>query len=235
MLYLIGLGLNEKGISIEGLYFAKKCRKIYLESYTVDFPYSIERLRRIIGKKIIVVDREFIESNKILDEARGYNTALLIYGSPLFATTHTSLILEANRLGIKTKTIHSASILDAIADTGLHLYKFGKIASIPRHEAYSFGEIIKANLKNNAHTLVLIDIGLELGESLDKLERASAKQKINLERIIVYSRAGNRGAKILYDSIKRLKNKKIKKPFCIIIPTNLHFTEENFLEKVKRS
>ena len=40
MLYLIGLGLNEKGISLEGLEVIKKCRKVYLEEYTVNFPYK---------------------------------------------------------------------------------------------------------------------------------------------------------------------------------------------------
>ena len=38
MLYLIGLGLNEKSISLEGLEAVKKCKKVYLEGYTVDFP-----------------------------------------------------------------------------------------------------------------------------------------------------------------------------------------------------
>jgi len=49
MLYLIGLGLNENGISRNGLNVVSKCKKVYLENYTIDFPYSIERLEHIIG------------------------------------------------------------------------------------------------------------------------------------------------------------------------------------------
>ena len=46
MLYIIGLGLNEKSISLEGIEAIEKCEKIYLESYTVEFPYSFEELEK---------------------------------------------------------------------------------------------------------------------------------------------------------------------------------------------
>jgi len=95
MLYLIGLGLNEKGISKQGLEALDKCKKIYLESYTVDFPYSIEELEKVIEKKIIPANREKVENLSIVEEAKKENIALLVYGSPLFATTHITLIQEA--------------------------------------------------------------------------------------------------------------------------------------------
>ena len=76
MLYLIGLGLNEKGISLEGLEAVKKCEKVYLESYTVDFLYPKENLEKIIGKKISISDREFVENLKILNEAKNVDVAL---------------------------------------------------------------------------------------------------------------------------------------------------------------
>ena len=44
MLYIIGLGLNVKGITKEGLDAIKRCKKVYLENYTVDFPYTIHQL-----------------------------------------------------------------------------------------------------------------------------------------------------------------------------------------------
>ncbi|MEK6878727.1 MAG: hypothetical protein AABY22_03920, partial [Nanoarchaeota archaeon] len=52
MLYLVGLGLNEREISLESLEALKKCKKVYLESYTIDLPYSIKKLEEIIKKKI---------------------------------------------------------------------------------------------------------------------------------------------------------------------------------------
>lgn len=51
MLYLIGLGLNIDGISTYGLETVKKCKTIYLENYTVDFPYNEGALEAVLGKK----------------------------------------------------------------------------------------------------------------------------------------------------------------------------------------
>src|SRR3989344_689853 len=134
MLYLIGLGLNERGISKEGLLALEKCKKVYLEGYTIDFPYKIDELK--LGKnKIITLGRNEVESERLIKEAKSVNIALLVYGSPLFATTHISLILDAEKSGVRTKTIYSASVFDALAETGLQLYKFGKIASMPKQEA----------------------------------------------------------------------------------------------------
>ena len=118
MLYIIGLGLNRDGISKFGLAMAKKCKKIYLENYTVDFPYTKYQLEEVIGKKIIDADRDFIESLKIIDEAGKLDVALLVYGSPLTATTHITLLQEAKQSRIRTKIIYNASVFDAIADTG---------------------------------------------------------------------------------------------------------------------
>ena len=153
MLYLIGLGLNEKGISLEGLEVIKKCRKVYLEDYTVNFPYKKEKLEKIINKKIISVNREFVENkiDELIKEAKKEDVVLLIYGSPLTATTHISLIQELKKEKIKYEVIHNASILDALTVTGLQIYKFGKISSMPGFEADSFIDIIKENQKINAH------------------------------------------------------------------------------------
>ena len=161
MLYLIGLGLNVDGISAYGMEIVKKCKRVYLENYTVDFPYSVGELQDVLDKKIILADREFIESCSIIDEARKIDVALLIYGSPLTATTHITLIQEANACKVKYKIIYNASVLDAVAETGLQLYKFGKIASMPEFEADSFMEVVKENQSINAHSLVLVDIGFE--------------------------------------------------------------------------
>ncbi len=234
MLHIIGLGLNEKGISQEGLDTIKKCKKIYLENYTVDFPYSKEKLEKIIKKKIISADRNFVESDNLIGEAKKENIALLVYGSPLTATTHISLIDEADKNKVKYKIIYNASVLDAVAETGLQLYKFGKIASMPKwtksYKPISFIDIIKDNQKINAHSLILIDIGLELKDAIDQLLEVS-KKKISLKRIIVCSRLGNNDKKIIYENIRQMKNKKLKPPFCFIIPGKLNFMEEEVLDR----
>ena len=224
MLYLIGLGLNTKGISQQGLESINKCEKIYLESYTVDFPYSKEEIEKILNKKIIPADRDFVESLKIIEEAKKRNIALLVYGSPLMATTHISLIQEAKIKDVEVKIIHNASIFDAVAETGLQPYKFGKTISIPNFQAQSFIETIKDNLSIGAHSLILIDIGMKFEDALKRLEN------MKVDKIVVCSALGTEYSKIDYKTLKELKNKTIKKPFCFIIPGNLHFIEEEVLK-----
>lgn len=241
MLYLIGLGLNEKSVSLEGIEAIKKCKKIYLENYTVNFPYSIEELEKIInsqlrlhdphltsakslGKKITNADREFVESDRLIKESEKENVALLVYGSPLTATTHITLIQEAQKKKIKCEIIYNASILDGVAECGLQLYKFGKIASLPNFEADSFLEIIKENQKINSHSLILVDIGLNFKKAIERLG------KITKEKVVVCSKLGTKEKKIFYGTIRELENKNIEAPYCFILPARLHFLEKEILE-----
>jgi len=230
MLYIIGLGLNEKGISKQGMLALEKCHKVYLEGYTVDFPYDLNELR--LGKKIKVLERKDVESNQLIKEAKGRNIALLVYGSPLFATTHMSLILDAKAQKIEVEVIYSASVFDAIAETGLQLYKFGKIASMPKEDA-DFLKYVKENLSIKAHSLILIDIGMSFKKAIEKLQKAIEKQKIEVDKIVVCSKLGTDDPVIFYGNISELKDKElgIQAPFCFIIPSELHFLEEEGLKR----
>jgi diphthine synthase len=225
MLHIVGLGLNERGISLEGIEAIEKCKKTYLENYTVDFPYPIEELEKIIGKKIIPANRELVEGGELVKEAKKEDIALLVYGSPLTATTHITLIQEAKKEKIKYKIIYNASILDSVAECGLQLYKFGKITSIPNFDADSFIEIIKENQKINAHSLILVDIGLEFKKAIKRLEKIADKNKI-----VVCSALGTDKSKIFYKTIKELEDENIESPYCFIIPAKLHFMEKEVLE-----
>jgi len=236
MLYIIGLGLNVEGISQEGLKLVKKCKKVYLENYTIGFPYSDGELREKLGlKKIFLADRDFVESEKIIDEAMRLDVALLVYGSPLTATTHISLINEAKRIGVRYKIIYGASIIDAVAITGLQLYKFGKIASMPSWKKNftpdSFMEVVKENNSINAHSLILIDIGLNFQDALKQLEESAKKHKIQLNRIILCQNLGTKQEKIHYKTIREFEEfSGVKEPYCIIIPGKMHFMEKEILE-----
>jgi len=225
MLYLIGLGLNEKGLSFEGIEAIEKCEKIYLENYTVEFPYPVEELEKIAGNKIINANRELVESEELINEAKKENIALLVYGSPLTATTHITLIQEAKKQGVEYEIIYNASVLDGVAECGLQLYKFGKIASLPKFEADSFIEIVKENQKINSHSLILADIGLAFKDTIKRLEKIAEKNKI-----VVCSKLGTKEKKIFYGTLKELENKDIKAPYCFIIPSKLHFLEQEVLE-----
>lgn len=235
MIYLIGLGLNEKGISLEGLEVVKNCQKVYLEKYTVDFPYKFERLEKIIKKKITTLSRGEVESEKLVNEATKEDIALLIYGCPLFATTHESLLIDCKNKKIKTKVIYSASIFDAISETGLQLYKFGKISTIPKwqknFEPDSFLDYVLNNKTIEAHSLILVDIGLGFKDALQQLEKSCEKKGIKIEKLIVCSKMGCKNFKIFYGNIEKLKSKKIDSPYCFIIPSKLHFIEKESLEK----
>ena len=237
MLYLIGLGLNEKGISIEGKEAIKKCKKVYLEVYTVDFPYSTNKLEKVIGKKTIKLKREKVESNNIIDEAKKQNIALLVYGCPLFATTHISLVMEAEKNKIPLKIIYSASIFDAVAQTGLQLYKFGKVSSLTKwgdnFEPDSFLDIVLQNKSIGAHSLILVDIGLGLADALNELEISIQRRKTTIDKLIICTNLGTDKSKIYYGNIRELKDKNIVAPYCFIIPTDMHFLENDALERFK--
>ena len=68
MLYLIGLGLDKKDISLNAFESLKKCKKVYLENYTNVMPYSVKDLEKALKKKIIIADRKFVEENERLIE-----------------------------------------------------------------------------------------------------------------------------------------------------------------------
>jgi diphthine synthase len=235
MLYIIGLGLNSQGISKEGLEILQRCKKVYLENYTVDFPYSVGELSEVLGKKVVPLDRDAVESLEFVDEAEKLNVALLVYGSPLTATTHITIFDECKKSGIKCKIIYSASILDAVAETGLQLYKFGKIASMPAwkksYEPDSFMELVKENKSIQAHSLILVDIGLDFQDALEQLEKSAEKHDIKLKKMVVCQSLGTGKSKIFYKGVEEFREfTGVRKPYCIIIPGKMHFVEKEVVE-----
>ena len=135
--YLIGTGMNKNSIPADALEILKSCDKIYLENYTVNFPYPISELVDEYGVKIEELARSTVEDESILKEAKSSKIALLVYGDSLSATTHTQLILECKKQNIKYQIFHNASIITTIAETGLSLYKFGKTASMPNWKEHT--------------------------------------------------------------------------------------------------
>jgi len=253
MLSLIGLGLNdEKDLTLRGIEEAKSADKVYLDLYTGIWNGNLKNLEKIIGKKIEHVNRAELEDNskKIIDEAKNKKVAILVQGDPLVATTHTSLILEARKNKIKTKIIHNASIVSAIAETGLHIYKFGPTVTIPFPEKTkgqlpeSVYEIIKANKERGLHTLCLLDVVTEKEKNarcmtpdeamkiLLELEDKKRKNVFTKEtEIVIFEKVGN-GSNPKFDKIKNLMKEKFDVPAVLIILGKMHFTEKEFLEKV---
>ena len=233
-LNLIGLGLNANSITAEALQALKSSDKLYLENYTVNFPYPIGELEKSYNVKITELERSKVEDESILNEAESQNISLLVYGDALSATTHIQLILACKKQKVPYKIFHNASIMTAVAETGLQLYKFGKTASMPNwaehtNKPTSFANYIKQNQSIKAHTLILTDIGLEIEQAITQLQEST---KDLPEKIIAISNAGTPNQKIFYDTPDNLKNKKVKMPFALIIPTELHFIEEEAIKEL---
>ncbi|MEM5766247.1 MAG: diphthine synthase [Candidatus Aenigmatarchaeota archaeon] len=254
MLALIGLGLfDERDLSLRGLEEGKKADKVYIELYTTLWLGDMKKLGEILGKEVEVLERKDLEENsvEILKEAEKKDVAIFVGGDPLVATTHSTLILEARKKGIKTKIIHNSSIVSAIAETGLHLYKFGPCVTIPLPEKTkgnlpeSIYETIKMNKSRGLHTLCLLDIDTDekkfmgVKEACNILLRLEEVKKDGVissnDRLVAFSKAGSDEVKIFFEQIKDLMRIEIELPAVLIIPGPLHFTEKEFLDIISSS
>ncbi len=242
MLYLIGLGLSEKDISLKAFEILNKVNEIYIDTYTNYFDFDLLWLEKALTKKLIPLSREDIEkSPTFLESAIIYDVALLVSGDPLVATTHTDILLRAIKKGVQTRVFHASSIYSAIAETGLHIYRFGKTASIPYPEKNffprSFYDVIIENKKRNLHTMLLLDVKKDKSlfmnpkEAMDILKEIDKDKK--LEEIIVISRIGDETQKIIYGNINELaefsKEFYGPPPHTLVVPAELHFAEEEYL------
>ncbi|TGZ84944.1 Diphthine synthase [Ascodesmis nigricans] len=165
MLYFIGLGLaDERDITVAGLEIVRRAERVYLESYTSLLLVPQTTLETFYNRPIILADRELVESasTTILADAATTDIAFLVVGDPFGATTHTDLLLRAREQNIPTRTIHNASIMNAIGACGLQLYNFGQTVSMvfftDNWRPESWYEKVKQNADIGLHTLVLLDI-----------------------------------------------------------------------------
>ena len=62
-----------------------------------------------------------MNSDEILENAENEDVAFLVAGDPVAATTHSDLILRANKKNIKTQIVHNASIFNSVACCGLQV------------------------------------------------------------------------------------------------------------------
>lgn len=77
------------------------------------------------------VEIERILDQIAADEDKESVYSFLVVGDPFCATTHSDLFLRATKRGINIRTIHNASIMNAVGVTGLQVYLFGPSVSIP--------------------------------------------------------------------------------------------------------
>jgi len=250
-LVFIGLGLrDEKDISIRGVEEAEKADFIFAELYTsLLVGFSPSKLEKIIGKEITFLSRHDLEDDNgevILRKAEKGRVAFLVPGDPLIATTHVALRIGAEKRGIKTKVIHSASIISAAMGlSGLQNYKFGRSVTIPfpRGEIISRTpyDVIAENKARNLHTLCFLDIDAErkrymkINDALRillSLENKIRKEIISDRSLAVgISRAGGEDVIVKAGAIKDLLIFNFgDPPHTLIIPSEkLHFVEAEAL------
>ncbi|BDZ69182.1 diphthine synthase [Methanobacterium ferruginis] len=248
MLYLVGLGLyDEKDISINGLEAIQDAEVVYAEFYTARlFGGNLKSLEHLAGVKINTLSREEVEEdNTPLKQAENKDVAFLTAGDPLMATTHSDIMIEARKRGIKTRIIHASSILSAAPGiAGLQAYKFGKVTTIPRPEKNYFPhspyDAVKDNQDMGLHSLVLLDIQahrdyyMTANEGLEYLLKVESERKEGIitenSLAVVIARAGSKEPLVRADKIKKLVGEDFGGPLhCIIIPGKLHFLEEEGL------
>ncbi|MBI4145136.1 diphthine synthase [Candidatus Woesearchaeota archaeon] len=247
-LNIIGIGLaDEKDITVKGLELVKKSDVIYLESYTSKLAVPVSALERFYGKKVELADRKLVEieaEENLLKPAKTKEITLLVIGDALSATTHIDLIQRAVEMKINTNVVHNASVLTAIGATGLQLYKFGKVASIPfthgDYEPDTPYAILTENQSIGAHTLFLLDLKpdenkfMTANDALRYLQKLEIKQGKGLVKdntlVVGCARLGAKDQLIFAGKAKDVIKKDFGAPVhCLIIPGKLHFVEEDAL------
>lgn len=244
VLYIIGLGLwDEKDITVKGLEAVKSCDRVYLESYTSRLSCSIEDMENLYGKSLVKADRDMVENKgeEIVQEAKEGNVAFLVIGDPFSATTHNDLRDRAEKEGVKVKIIHNASIITSVGITGIDLYKFGKITSIPfqNENITSPVQVIEKNKDAGLSTLVLFDLDpinekyMTINEATNFLQRAGLKED---KLCVGLAGVGSGQPEILAGKLSELAREKFTLfPQCLIVPGNLHFMEEESLKRFTRA
>jgi len=266
MLYLIGLGLgDEKDITVKGLEAVRRSVRVYLEAYTSILSVSRASLEEFYGRPIIEADRELLESgsDEILEGAQEKEVSVLVVGDPFSATTHTDLVLRARELSIPVTVVHNASIITAVAVTGLQLYRFGQIVSIVfftnTYRPTSFFEKIVANRKSGAHTLCLLDLKIKeqseenllrgrrifepprymtVAEAVQQLLEIENEKKEKVfdenTEAIGLARVGQPTQKIVAAPLHQLLKIDFGPPLhSLIIPAPLHVVEEEGLQQFR--
>jgi diphthine synthase len=252
MLYLVGIGLVPKHLTLEVLEILKDCDQRFLEGYTSE--YSAGRLKELentIGKKFKLLGREEIETGfeSALLSAKKNKIALMVFGNALTATTHIQLLLDAKEKGIKYKIIPGISITNTIAESGLDEYKFGRTVTICYHiknfEPDSFYDQIKENQKIGLHTLCLLDIKkdekpqrlMNCIEAIEVLEKIALKknEKIKFEYVALIGMASPK-QQIIFGRENIIKSKSILEyfPQSLIAIGKTNEKEKEALEKLNK-
>jgi diphthine synthase len=253
MLWFVGTGINGyRGLSIAALEILRKCDIVYIERFTSALSeVDIQGLNSLLEMHTIPVQRWFVEDGRdLLEAARTKDVALITYGDPLIATTHSELHSRAAKNSIKTAILHSASgITSIIGESGLHVYKFGRMVTMMSepHSAVTVYNTIFQNLLGGNHTLILTEYShnderkepffldpYSVFKMLLDAEQAHKHEIFSDDTFaVVASRVGMQDQKITSGKVKSLLKVEFGiGPHSVIVTGALHFTEIQALASV---
>lgn len=193
-LYLVGMGLSYKYLTLEALEAIAKADRVFVDTYTGQV--DLEGLEKVLAKSFVKVSRRELEegSGRVILELleEGKRVVLLVPGDPLVATTHVTLLLEAHARGFRFHVIPGVSIVPtALSMSGLMVYKMGKIATVvyPKDGiVYEYAyDVIKANDSLNLHTLLLLEYDGEKGIAMrasEAIEILKSIEEIRREGVV---------------------------------------------------
>lgn len=242
-LILISIGLyDERDLSLRAVEEARGCDILYAEFYTTRLETDLGRLESLIGRPIKRLNRRDLEegAEALLEEADILRVGVLVGGDCLTATTHISLLIMAARRGIPFRVIHGSSILTAVAETGLSIYKFGRKVTLPLPGRGAPDSVIRAIYENRMlglHTLVLLDLDVEedryltVNEALRILLCSDGVGAIDENTLVVgVARLGSESPHIRAGRAGRLLEESFgEPPQALVIPGSLHFVEAEAL------
>lgn len=255
MLWFVGTGINGyRGLSLAALDVLKSCDMVYVERFTSALSDSdLQGLNSILGKEVRPVQRWFVEDGReILEAAKKNEIALVTYGDPLIATTHSELRFRAAKCSIKTAVLHSASgIASIMGEAGLHVYKFGRIVTMMSEpqSAVSVYNTIFENLLAGSHTLILTEYSHDESKDPFFLDPPSVfRMLLDAERdqkhqvfsastfVVVASRVGMAEQRIASGSVESLSKIDFGGgPHSVIVTGSLHFTESEAIAALTES
>jgi len=252
MLFLIGMGLEVGDISQRATDVLRRCNNVLIDPYTNKCDERcIGYIEKLSGKTAQLLERSDLEENaiKIVLEAASKDIALLVSGDPLIATTHHTILDLAAKNRVKTEVFHASSIFSAaIGVSGLDIYKFGPVTTIPfwssKYKPTSFIDVINNNLKNAEHTLILLDYNykdkkaMDLEYAIDHLKTAQEEKGYNIisgeTRLLVLGNVGKGDELIIYSKVSnllKLSERFKEKVISLIFPSKPNFAEEESLKR----
>ena len=248
-LWFVGAGVSGAGsLSGDARRAISGASAVYVERFTSPWPAgAAEEVARLAGGRLVEARRWMVEDGAEILRRAGEegDVAVVSYGDPYAATTHTELRVRAARAGVRTRTVHAASALTAIVgECGLHHYKVGRVATVMRGAgaAASTYRILRAGMAAGSHTVLLLEYdeeggGFFLGPGLamDMLAEADSGQQWRgafdgSTYAVVASRVGMADQAIAAGRAESLRGRDFgRPPHALVVPGSLHFTEAEAL------